>query len=84
LKTPSSLRTNTKSPSFISASCTPTARDLTPRCIAPVPDVILVGEMRDKETIEIVLEAAETGHLVFSTMHTVDASATMERRVGVF
>jgi len=48
------------------------------------PDVILVGEMRDKETIEIVLEAAETGHLVFSTMHTVDASATMERMVGVF
>ena len=47
------------------------------------PDVILVGEMRDKETIEIVLEAAETGHLVFSTMHTVDASATMERMVGV-
>ena len=40
--------------------------------------------MRDKETIEIVLEAAETGHLVFSTMHTVDASATMERMVGVF
>jgi twitching motility protein PilT len=48
------------------------------------PDVILVGEMRDKETIEIVLEAAETGHLVFSTMHTVDASATMERLAGVF
>lgn len=48
------------------------------------PDVILVGEMRDKETIEIVLEAAETGHLVFSTMHTVDASSTMERMVGVF
>jgi twitching motility protein PilT len=40
--------------------------------------------MRDKETIEIVLEAAETGHLVISTMHTVDASATMERMVGVF
>jgi twitching motility protein PilT len=48
------------------------------------PDVILVGEMRDKETIEIVLEAAETGHLVFSTMHTVDASSTVERMVGVF
>ena len=48
------------------------------------PDVILVGEMRDKETIEIVLEAAETGHLVFSTMHTVDASSTMERMIGVF
>ena len=48
------------------------------------PDVILVGEMRDKETIEIVLEAAETGHLVFSTMHTVDASSTMDRMIGVF
>jgi twitching motility protein PilT len=48
------------------------------------PDVILVGEMRDKETTEIVLEAAETGHLVFSTMHTVDAGATVERMIGVF
>ena len=48
------------------------------------PKVILVGEMRDKETIEIALEAAETGHLVFSTLHTVDASRTVERIVGVF
>ena len=48
------------------------------------PKVILVGEMRDKETIEIGLEAAETGHLVFSTLHTVDASKTIERIVGVF
>jgi twitching motility protein PilT len=48
------------------------------------PDVILVGEMRDKETIEIVLEAAETGHLVFSTLHTIDTSATLERLIGVF
>ena len=48
------------------------------------PKVILVGEMRDKETIEIALEAAETGHLVFSTLHTVDASKTIERIVGVF
>jgi twitching motility protein PilT len=48
------------------------------------PDVILVGEMRDKETIEIVLEAAETGHLVFSTLHTIDASSTIERIIGVF
>jgi len=48
------------------------------------PKVILVGEMRDKETIEIGLEAAETGHLVFSTLHTVDASKTVERIVGVF
>jgi twitching motility protein PilT len=48
------------------------------------PKVILVGEMRDKETIEIALEAAETGHLVLSTLHTVDASKTVERIVGVF
>ncbi len=48
------------------------------------PKVILVGEMRDKETIEIGLEAAETGHLVFSTLHTVDAAKTIERIVGVF
>ena len=48
------------------------------------PKVILVGEMRDRETIEIALEAAETGHLVFSTLHTIDASKTVERIVGVF
>jgi twitching motility protein PilT len=48
------------------------------------PKVILVGEMRDRETIEIALEAAETGHLVLSTLHTVDASKTVERVVGTF
>jgi twitching motility protein PilT len=48
------------------------------------PKVILVGEMRDKDTIEIALTAAETGHLVFSTLHTIDASKTVERIVGVF
>jgi len=48
------------------------------------PKVILVGEMRDKETIEIALEAAETGHLVLSTLHTIDASKTVERIIGVF
>jgi twitching motility protein PilT len=48
------------------------------------PKVILVGEMRDRETIEIALEAAETGHLVMSTLHTIDASKTVERIVGVF
>jgi twitching motility protein PilT len=48
------------------------------------PDVILVGEMRDKETIEIALEAAETGHLVLSTLHTIDASSTLERIIGMF
>jgi twitching motility protein PilT len=48
------------------------------------PKVILVGEMRDKETIEIAMEAAETGHLVLSTLHTIDAAKTVERIVGVF
>ena len=48
------------------------------------PKVILVGEMRDKETIEVALEAAETGHLVLSTLHTIDASKTVERIIGVF
>jgi twitching motility protein PilT len=48
------------------------------------PKVILVGEMRDKETIEVALEAAETGHLVLSTLHTIDASKTVDRIVGVF
>ncbi len=48
------------------------------------PDVILVGEMRDKESVELVLEAAETGHLVFSTLHTNDAASTVERLIGVF
>jgi twitching motility protein PilT len=48
------------------------------------PDVILVGEMRDREAIEIALEAAETGHLVLSTLHTIDASSSLERIIGVF
>jgi twitching motility protein PilT len=48
------------------------------------PKVILVGEMRDRETIEIAMEAAETGHLVMSTLHTIDASKTVERIAGVF
>lgn len=48
------------------------------------PKVILVGEMRDKETIEVALEAAETGHLVLSTLHTIDASKTIDRIIGVF
>src|SRR4029077_19325250 len=43
------------------------------------PKVILVGEMRDRETIETAIEASETGHLVMSTLHTIDASKTVER-----
>jgi twitching motility protein PilT len=48
------------------------------------PDVILVGEMRDYETIETALTAAETGHLVFSTLHTLDATETVHRVISVF
>ncbi|MGZ5492579.1 MAG: type IV pilus twitching motility protein PilT [Thermoanaerobaculia bacterium] len=48
------------------------------------PKVILIGEMRDIETIEIAMEAAETGHLVLSTLHTIDAAKTVDRIVGVF
>jgi twitching motility protein PilT len=48
------------------------------------PDVILVGEMRDAETIETALTAAETGHLVLSTLHTLDATETINRIITVF
>ena len=48
------------------------------------PDVIMVGEMRDHETIETALLAAETGHLVFSTLHTLDATETINRIIAVF
>ena len=48
------------------------------------PDVVLVGEMRDHETIETALHAAETGHLVFSTLHTIDATETINRIISVF
>ena len=48
------------------------------------PDIILVGEMRDTETIDIALKAAETGHLVFSTVHTTDAAKTVGRLISVF
>lgn len=65
-------------------SDTPTFALALRAALRQAPKVILVGEMRDKETIEIALEAAETGHLVFSTLHTIDASKTVERILGVF
>jgi twitching motility protein PilT len=52
--------------------------------VRQAPDVIMVGEMRDKETVESVLMAAETGHLVFSTLHTVNAIQTVERIISFF
>ena len=65
-------------------SDTPTFALALRAALRQAPKVILVGEMRDRETIEIALEAAETGHLVLSTLHTIDASKTVERIVGTF
>ena len=48
------------------------------------PDIILVGEMRDRETIDLALHAADTGHLVFSTLHTIDAKETINRIIAQF
>jgi twitching motility protein PilT len=65
-------------------SDTPTFARALRAALRQAPKVILVGEMRDRETIEITLTAAETGHLVFSTLHTIDASKTVERIIGTF
>src|SRR2546425_10862006 len=65
-------------------SDTPTFSLALRAALRQAPKVILVGEMRDRETIEIALTAAETGHRVFSTLHTIDASKTVDRIVGTF
>ncbi|HTV55865.1 MAG TPA: PilT/PilU family type 4a pilus ATPase [Terriglobia bacterium] len=65
-------------------SDTPTFALALRAALRQAPNVILVGEMRDRETTEIALEAAETGHLVLSSLHTIDASKTVERITGVF
>jgi twitching motility protein PilT len=65
-------------------SDTPTFALALRAALRQAPKVILVGEMRDRDTIEIALTAAETGHLVFSTLHTIDASKTVERIIGTF
>jgi twitching motility protein PilT len=65
-------------------SDTPTFALALRAALRQAPKVILVGEMRDRETIETALEAAETGHLVLSTLHTIDAAKTVERIVGTF
>ena len=65
-------------------SDTPTFALALRAALRQAPKVILVGEMRDLETMEIALTAAETGHLVFSTLHTIDASKTVDRIVGTF
>src|SRR5687767_3586617 len=65
-------------------SDTPTFSLALRAALRQAPKVILVGEMRDRETMEIALTAAETGHLVLSTLHTIDASKTVDRIVGTF
>jgi len=65
-------------------SDTPTFSLALRAALRQAPKVILVGEMRDRETIEIALEASETGHLVLSTLHTIDAAKTVERIIGAF
>jgi twitching motility protein PilT len=65
-------------------SDTPTFALALRAALRQAPKVILVGEMRDRETIETALTAAETGHLVLSTLHTIDASKTVERVIGTF
>jgi len=65
-------------------SDTPTFAAALKASLRQAPKVILVGEMRDRETIDIALTAAETGHLVFSTLHTIDASKTVDRIIGTF
>ena len=54
------------------------------RCLREDPDVVLIGEMRDLETIELALTLAETGHLTFATLHTSDTVQTINRIVDVF
>ncbi len=65
-------------------SDTPTFALALRAALRQAPKVILVGEMRDRDTMEIALTAAETGHLVFSTLHTIDASRTVDRIIGAF
>jgi twitching motility protein PilT len=65
-------------------SDTPTFALALRAALRQAPKIILVGEMRDRETMEIALEASETGHLVLSTLHTIDAAKSVERIVGAF
>ncbi|MGH9354197.1 MAG: type IV pilus twitching motility protein PilT [Terriglobia bacterium] len=63
---------------------TPTFDDALRSALRQDPDVLLVGEMRDLETMRTALNAAETGHMVFSTLHTLDAQETVQRIIGIF
>ncbi len=62
----------------------PTFQEAMRSAVRQSPDVILIGEMRDKETVEAAISAAETGHLVFSTLHTVNSVQTVERIITFF
>jgi len=62
----------------------PTFKEALRRALRQDPDVILVGEMRDLETMEAAITAAETGHLVFATLHTTGAASTVDRIVDAF
>ena len=90
-----SSRWRTRSSSFIrrcrprstSGNWAPTSTPSPTACarrLRQAPKVILVGEMRDRETVKIALSAAETGHLVLSTLHTIDAGQTINRILGMF
>jgi len=63
---------------------TPSFTESLRRALRQDPDVLLVGELRDAETMRIALQAADTGHLVFSTVHTTNASFTMQRIIAMF
>jgi twitching motility protein PilT len=65
-------------------SDTRTLHEAMRRCLRQDPDIILVGEMRDRESMELAMHAAETGHLVFSTLHTNDAKQTIDRIIDTF
>ena len=86
-RTRSSSSTRTRSASSTSARSAPTRTDFATALKAALredPDVILVGEMRDLETISTALTAAETGHLVFATLHTQSTAQTVDRIIDVF
>ena len=79
--------TSRKSAWLTSARCTATRTafaEALRSALREDPDIILVGEMRDLETIRLALTAAETGHLVFGTLHTTSAAKTIDRVVDVF
>ena len=86
-RTRSSSCTRTSCARSTSARCTTTRCRSRARCArrcARIPDIILVGEMRDLETVAIAIETAETGHLVFGTLHTTTAASTVDRVIDQF